>query len=745
MPEILEGLTDAQREAVAHINGPLLVIAGPGSGKTRVITRRIAHLLYCGIRPWDILAITFTNKAAGEMRARVEALTSQKGLVLSTFHAFGARVLREFAERLGYKRDFTIYDADDSRRAIGESMKALEISKDVIQPKVVQSAISSFKEKFIAPEDVPADATDLGALLVRRIYAAYAERLAAANAMDFDDLLMKTALLLRTDAHALERLRGRHKFILVDEFQDTSRSQYIIARLLAEEHRNLCVTGDPDQSIYGWRGAEISNILDFERDFPETKTVFLDRNYRSTKVILAAANSVVEQNVERKPRELYTQNAEGEKILLCECSDSAEEAETICRKAAALIEGGAAAKDIAVFYRVNSLSRRIEEAFVRAGVPYQMVAGTEFYGRKEVKDVLAYLRLATNPADEASFARAIAVPSRGIGPKAIEQLKSLAAGRGETLVAAAQSEEVRAGFSTRAASGLRAFADAVASIASAGEGGARAAVETALGASGYRAMLEASRDKADKDRLENLAELVNAAAEYDEQVPDGLLPGFLERTVLAGDVDSWKDAEDKVTLMTMHAAKGLEFPSVIIAGLDEGILPHSRSREGQRELEEERRVFFVALTRAKERLFLFRADRRMVNGAWQYGVASRFLREIPAELLEYDGGTQPLLTGSSYSRTAYAAGPGASWRGRPEQERRAAASRESEVSSATRVDSAAAAGLPGVGAKVRHAVFGVGVVRSVTASSVGHKAVVSFRMAGDKKVILEKAGLEAVE
>jgi len=737
--KILEDLTPAQREAVAHINGPLLVVAGPGSGKTRVITRRVAHLLYCGIRPWNILAITFTNKAASEMRERVEALTATKGLWLSTFHAYAARTLREFADRVGYGKDFVIYDADDSRKAIADIMKEMEIAKEEFNPRAVQAAISTAKEQFTPPDEFVQDGADYASQVIARIYKRYDERLRKANALDFDDLLMKMAQLLQTNAEALEKLRERHKFVLVDEFQDTSHSQYIIARLITQEHRNLCVTGDPDQSIYGWRGADINNILDFEKDYPEAKLVFLDRNYRSTQTIVHAADSMVSHNTQRKDRALYTENAEGEKISVVQCYDSKEEAASICRTATQLVDAGTAPKDIAIFYRVNALSREIEEAFVKAGVPYQVVGGVEFYGRKEVKDILSYLRVAANPADETGLLRIINVPARGVGPKAVETLRQWAAEHGVTLFDAVKSQEAREKLGPKVGMALRAFAGTVANIADAGARGARVASEVAIKSSGYETVLK-SAGKVEAERMENLEELVNAAAQYDVDVPDGLLSGFLERTALVGDIDTWHDRENKVTLMTMHAAKGLEFPAVLIAGLEEGLLPHMNAENDPTQIEEERRVFFVAMTRAKEKLYLFRSENRMVHGMWRFNVPSRFLRDIPVELLADD-----------WSMQAAVPGPSAAVLRELHKRRDAATARISanlfdapRSTAAPQPSDAPANNLPGVGARVRHEMFGIGVIKAICPSTSGTKATILFQSGVEKKVVLEKAGLELI-
>ena len=723
MPDMLEGLTQAQREAVTHINGPLLVIAGPGSGKTRVITRRAAYLVYCGIKPWNILAITFTNKAAGEMRRRVDALVAQKGIWLSTFHSFCARVLREFAQRLGYGRDFMIFDADDSAKLIREILKEMALSHEDFKPSSLHEAIGAAKERFMTPEDLAEAAQgDFRQQVAARVYGEYERRLAAANAMDFDDLLLNMAVLIRRDEDVLRKLRNRHQFVLVDEFQDTNRSQYVIARLLTEKHRNLCVTGDPDQSIYGWRGADINNILNFEKDYPDAKVVFLDRNYRSTKTILSAANCVVERNTQRKPHTLYTERPEGDKIHLVQCRDSREEGQEIARAIQSLIQEGHAPRDVAVFYRVNALSRQIEEALVESALPYQVVGGVEFYSRREVKDILAYLRFAANPLDETSLMRIINVPPRAIGPKAVEHLRQSAAGKGVPLSNALSDAKTAADLAPRVRASIDAFINIVARVADAGERSAKAAVETAVAGSGYEEMLLSSTDKESRDRLDNLDELMNAAAQYDESNPGDGMRGFLEQTALIGDIDTWHDDENRVTLMTMHAAKGLEFPAVIIAGADEGLLPHANSSSSAIEIEEERRVFFVAMTRAEEHLYIFRADERLVHGSWRFNLPSRFLKEIPPDLVDMK---TPGIVSAPFARL-----PGAE---AVPPSHTPAAGREGEPSK-----------LPRVGARVKHKEFGTGVVTEVVPQAQWHKITVRFPYYGEKKLILEKAGLEVI-
>ncbi len=744
MSDILEGLTDAQRQAVTHINGPLLVVAGPGSGKTRVITRRIAYLVHCGIRPWDILAITFTNKAANEMRRRVDALVTEKGVWMSTFHAFCARHLRKFADRLGYERNFTIFDAADSRNAIARIMKDSPLPHENWKPASLQAAISRAKNHLLTPEDFAEQYAEqrgsegLRRQAVAKVYKAYQEGLRKANAMDFDDLLMQTTVLLKTDADVLAKLRKRHQFVLVDEFQDTSPTQYTITKLITEKHRNLCATGDPDQSIYGWRGADIANILDFESDYPDAKVVFLDRNYRSTQTIISAADSVVANNAGRKPRRLYTTNPEGGRIHLAKCSDSEVEAAEIARIVSSRLSEGDNAGDIAVFYRVNRLSRQIEEAFIKSGIPYEIIGGVAFYNRKEVKDVLAYVRVAANGADETSLLRIINTPHRFVGRKTIETLLGWARDSGLSLLDAVSSPEARAGVHARARKGLESLSNIIGAVRKAGLQGARAAIEKAISETGYVKMLKTLDDEKAAERLDNLKELINAAAQFDEGAEGNSLAGFLEQVALVSDIDTWQEERNRVTLMTMHAAKGLEFPVVIIAGLEEGILPHERSSESAAAVEEERRIFFVAMTRAKETLYITTSDRRRNFGGWQHSAPSRFLREIPADLVE----TTDVGAGDATSFGFATGHPHAE--AKPPQHRAGSAAPSRHPHAGTGGQTTVPTAVPAAGMRVRHKMFGMGVVESVTPQGHWHKATINFARAGSRKVIIEKAPLEII-
>ena len=723
MRDILSDLTEAQREAATHINGPLLVVAGPGSGKTRVITRRIAHLIFCGIKPWNILAITFTNKAAGEMRRRVDELVGKRGVWVSTFHSFCARQLRTWAESLGYQRDFTIFDGDDSRKLIAQIIKDAELPKDEWKGASVLSEISNLKANLSSAEDLAelAESTDgPRTALLARIYRRYQDHLRRSNCMDFDDLLMQMALLLQRDADAREKLRTRHQFVLVDEFQDTNHTQYEIARMLADGHRNLCATGDPDQSIYGWRGARIRNILDFESDFPDAKVVFLDRNYRSTGIIVTAADALVSRNLNRKKRKLYTTNPQGEKIGLHPAAEGADEARGVAERIAANVAEGASPMDIAVLYRVNWLSRQLEEALIQHRIPYQIIGGVEFYNRKEVKDVLGYLRVVVNPADDTSLRRVINMPPRRLGARSVEVLARWAAAKGVQLMEALSSPEARGELAGSSRTGVENFSKVLGKIKKALGDGPLAGVTAAVEESGYIDMLRASQRDGDEERIDNLTELVNAAAEFEETNPEGTLSDFLDRAALVSDIDNWQEEDAKVTLMTMHAAKGLEFPVVFVTGLEETVIPHSRSSNSLDELEEERRLFFVAMTRAERRLNLSYAEERMVFGEYQHNLPSRFLAEIPPELIESPALEQTLGAFAPVEQKA------------PPQRTAGNTMRRKD-----------AAVLP-VGTRVRSAKFGLGVIESVESQGRWHKATVRFAKAGKRKLILEKAGLDVV-
>ena len=627
----LDDLTDAQREAVTHVEGPLLVVAGAGSGKTRVITRRVAYLIEQGVSPYNILAITFTNKAAGEMKERVAQLHPTRGMWISTFHSMAARILRRHADRLGYTSSFSIYDTADQAACVKQVMAAQEIDTTSWRPSALAAHIGRFKNDFVTPDEAEASASSFADKLTAQVYAGYQERLRGNNAMDFDDLLGNLAHLLADHDDLLEVYQGNFRFILVDEYQDTNHAQYILTRLLAQRHRNICATGDPDQSIYAWRGADIRNILDFEEDYPDAKVVLLEQNYRSTQNILAAADSVIEHNVHRKPKRLWTENAVGGPIRQCKLPNETGEADYVAQTIADMVEAGRKRGDVALFYRVNAQSRALEESLRRATIAYTIVGAVEFYQRKEIKDILAYLRLCANPADNVSFERIVNVPARGLGRAALDKIKAAADRAGMSCLQAGRSPEVVAQLSTRAAKGMAGFCALLDEAAGLPQSSVAEIVRTIIDKSRYAAYLVKREGELAADRIENVQELASAAAEYDERTEEGSLMGWLEEVALVSDVDDLDESTDVVHLMTLHSCKGLEFPVVFITGVEEGLLPHQRSIDSldDREMEEERRLCYVGMTRAKQELVLTHGEQRTVFGRTNYCIPSRFLGEIP--------------------------------------------------------------------------------------------------------------------
>jgi DNA helicase-2/ATP-dependent DNA helicase PcrA len=664
---LLDPLTEPQRQAVTHRDGPLLVLAGPGSGKTRVITHRIAYLIEGGVPASQILALTFTNKAADEMQRRVAELApgagpsptwrgTRGGVWLSTFHRFGAMLLRRYAEYVGLEPNFTIYDTSDSRQTIKRIIETRDINTLNYSPDRLAQAISDAKNKLIAPERYEPRPGSMLGRVVAELYPAYRERLLASSAVDFDDLLLHVAQLLYEHAEIRAELDERYRYVLVDEYQDTNRAQYVILRALSSDYPNLAVTGDPDQSIYGWRGADLNNILEFERDFPGVKIVRLERNYRSTKRILRVADSLIGHNLRRKKKELWTENDDGSSVRLASYADQDREAAEIAEQIRAAVESGhRTPSDFAIFYRVNALSRALEKALRAAGVPYQMVRGQEFYARKEIKDVLAYCQLVNNPRDDMAFERTVNTPSRGIGRKTIERLTEHAYRYGLPLLEAARrcQEPFSAmnlsdaetgdpkkvpdtlGLPRGAAAKVAAYVAIVERITAVAHGDVEEVIGTVLEASGYRASLAGSDDEQDQNRLANIEELLTDARQFDEQNPGGgRLEEYLERTWLVNETDDWDTEIDKATLMTLHAAKGLEFPVVFIVAVEDGVLPHERVGQHPDELEEERRLAFVGITRAKEELQLSYAVTRDFRGVRRRTIPSSFLMEMPREEME---------------------------------------------------------------------------------------------------------------
>ena len=643
--DLMQGLNEPQQRAVACLQGPLLIVAGAGSGKTRVLTFRIANLLEHGIPPYRILAITFTNKAAREMRERVDALIGDaaQDVWLSTFHSFCARFLRMELEHYGrYAKNFVIYDAADSKGLIRECLKELNIDEKHTAPGAVQAHISDAKNRLLDVAAFTAQATDFFAEQVAKIYALYQSKLQENNALDFDDLLMLTVELLTKNEELRTKYQKKFQYILVDEYQDTNGAQYAITKLLAAEHRNICVVGDADQSIYGWRGADMRNIMNFEKDYPEATVILLEQNYRSTKNILAAANAVIENNLTRKKKELWTDNPTGDRITIYEGATEKNEASYIVREVERLhtmfhVKYG----DIAVLYRTNAQSRNIEEAFYATGVPYAMVGSVRFYDRREIKDIIAYLRVIYNPRDTLSLLRIINVPRRGLGPTSIARMMETAEEYRISLfevITDAQLLSMIPKLSAKVKLALEEFAAMVFTFM--GQLGTRPIheiVEDVIETSGYAAALEEEKKEDNRDRLENLREFISVAKNFDDGAAEGEngLADFLAQIALISDVDQTEQSDGTVTLMTFHAAKGLEFPAVFMAGMEEGLFPHSRTLLDDTEIEEERRTCYVGITRAERRLYLTYARQRTIYGRTEMSRPSRFLAEIPEELVEH--------------------------------------------------------------------------------------------------------------
>lgn len=637
----LKTLNPQQREAVLTTEGPLLVLAGAGSGKTRVLTYRVAHLIEKGVPAWKILAITFTNKAAREMSERIEALSGEDGseVWVSTFHACCARILRRDIEKLGYKRQFAIYDEDDRMQVVKSALKELNLNDKDFPPKLIKAAISDAKNRMLSPEEWLKDAGgDYRNQQIAKAYALYEKALKSNNALDFDDLLLKTLELLVQVEPVREYYQRRFDYILVDEYQDTNAAQYELIRVLTGEKRNLCVVGDDDQSIYGWRGADVRNILDFEKDFPDAKVIKLEQNYRSTGNILDAANQVIAHNLDRKDKALWTDSGEGDKIGLYHALDEREEAAFVARKANDLIKRGAKPSDIAVLYRTNAQSRVLEEAFVRAGIPYSVYGGQKFYERKEVKDLIAYMRALVNPDDDVSCRRIINSPKRGLGDASVDALANYASENGMPLLSAALDVE-NAPLNARPKKLIGEFAEMMIDLTELlyekkpGE-----FFGALLDKTGYVRSLEADKTEESNARIENIKELEGAIAEFERLNPEGGISDFLENVALVADIDSMNEHGGSVTMMTLHSAKGLEFNIVFLPGMEESIFPVTGALLDETRMEEERRLAYVGITRAKKQLILSHARTRTLFNSRSANEMSRFVSEIPPRLI--NEGTQ---------------------------------------------------------------------------------------------------------
>ena len=761
---LLDGLNAAQREAVLHHEGPLLVLAGAGSGKTRVLTRRVARLIQAhGAAPEHILAVTFTNKAAGEMRERIAGLLEHEpaGMWAGTFHSVGARLLRRAAPLVGRSPSYTIYDEDDSEAAVKRLMERLDVNPKQFAPRAVRGAISEAKNALVAPDEYAALARDPFGQAVARVYAEYEPTLRRANAADFDDLLVLPVRILEQHPDELERLRRRFRYLLVDEYQDTNRAQYRLVHLLGAEHGNVCVVGDDDQSIYGWRGADIRNILDFEKDFPSARIVRLEENYRSTPPILELANVVISANTGRMGKTLRATRGGGERVAAVRALDERDEAdwlvEELRRQRGA---GGWQLRDFAVLYRTNAQSRALEEALRRHAMPYRLVGAVRFYDRREIRDLLAYLKLIANPADDEAFRRAVAVPRRGIGDASVELLAERARAAGVPLLDAAARDDLLDGMrpATRAA-----LAEFRALVFRFRDQARETAVDELLAALvaeiRYAEYLSAEGESLARDRLDNVRELIAGASETVEDVEGevGLTPLdlFLQRATLVADVDKLAADADAITLMTLHNAKGLEFPVVFIAGLEDGLFPLARAYDDPKMLEEERRLFYVGITRAERRLFLLHAESRRRNGEFLPSRPSSFLAAIPDGMVDrvetlrvrssgrgvmsgFGGGRD--RAGKGWSGGSFLDDAGDIFPSRP-----AAARRPGQPLGAIAVeDESQDAAVIAVGARVRHRKFGSGTIAEITGSGPQTKVRVDFDddEVGRKTLVVAQANLE---
>jgi DNA helicase-2/ATP-dependent DNA helicase PcrA len=733
-----DALNPDQLDAVVHGDGPLLVVAGAGSGKTRVLTHRIANLINDrGVSPFRILAITFTNKAADEMRQRVEALVGPvaRKMWVSTFHSACVRILRRDAARLGYPSNFSIYDQADAERLTSYVIRDKGLDPKRFSPRAVHATISAAKNDLVLAADYAARASSIFERKIADVFTEYQVRLERAGAMDFDDLLTVTVRLLRESPEALAHYQERFEYVLVDEYQDTNRAQNEIVLLLAGRHRNVMVVGDIDQSIYAFRGADMRNILEFEQAFPDVTTILLEQNYRSTQTILDAANAVIEHNLSRKPKTLWTEAGRGDRIVRYHADDEGDEAQWVARTITDLHDGGDQRwGDVAVFYRTNAQSRVVEEALMRRGVPYKVVGGTKFYDRREVKDALAYLRAVTNPADEVSVKRVLNVPKRGIGDTTVGRLDVFANGHGMAFMEALR-HAADAGVGAAAQRGVVAFLGLLDMLRARLPDGPAAVLRAALTDSGYLEDLEAEQTIEAAGRLENLGELIGSAQDF-ETVDD-----FLEQVALVSDTDVLDEDESKVTLMTLHSAKGLEFPVVFLAGAEEGVFPHIRALTEPDELEEERRLAYVGITRAREKLYVSHAWSRMLFGGTQYNPPSRFLDEIPDELVQHLGEHRRSSGRSSYRSEGWSRARWSENVGDAGRERIVDAALDAGRRNAAKTTGAETLGLR-VGDDVRHGKFGEGVILHLEGDGDKTVARVRFRGVGEKHLLLAWSPLE---
>lgn len=729
MNSLVKNMNTEQSEAVRTTEGPLLIMAGAGSGKTRVLTHRIAYLLdEKDVSPYNILAITFTNKAAKEMKARVEQLVGEEAQVIwmSTFHSMCVRILRRDADRIGIERNFTIIDPTDQKSVIKDVLKNENIDSKRFEPRMFIGAISNLKNELKTPEDAQNEANDYHSQMVATVYKGYQRQLSRNEALDFDDLIMTTINLFERVPEALEYYQNKFQYIHVDEYQDTNKAQYTLIKLLANKFKNLCVVGDSDQSIYGWRGADIQNILSFEEDYPNAKTIFLEQNYRSTKTILNAANEVIKNNTERKPKGLWTANTGGDKINYYEATTERDEAEYVVKEIMKHQRNGKKYSDMAILYRTNAQSRVLEETFMKSNIPYTMVGGQKFYDRKEIKDLLSYLRVIANSNDDISLQRIINVPKRGVGPSSVEKIQTYAVQNNISMFDALGEVDF-IGLSKKVTQECISFYEMIQNLIKEQEFlEISEIVEEVLVKSGYRDMLDREQTLESRSRLENLDEFMSVPKDYEENTPleEQSLINFLTDLSLVADIDE-ADTESGVTLMTMHSAKGLEFPIVFIMGMEESLFPHIRAikSDDDHEMEEERRICYVAITRAEETLYITNATTRMLFGRSQSNMPSRFLKEIPEDLMESHSGSKRQTIQPKE---------------KPTQKRgfskRTTSSKKQVTSSDWKV-----------GDKVTHKAWGEGMVSNVNEKNGSVELDIIFKSEGPKRLLAQFAPIEKKE
>ncbi len=763
---LLKDLNPVQQQAVLETEGPLLVFAGAGSGKTRVLTYRIAYLIQEKlVPPWNIFAVTFTNKAADEMRDRVEKLLggSSKGTWISTFHSACTRILRQFIEHLGFQKNFVIYDGQDQERHLKAIMKELDLDPRMFHPRAVQSKIDHLKNEGIMPEQYTPDTYNIFQKRVALVYRRYQEDLRRNNALDFGDLLVFAEILFRRFPEILRHYQERCRYVMVDEFQDTNRIQYHLIQKMVESHQNICVVGDDDQSIYRWRGAEVENILNFGKDFPKAKIITLEQNYRSTQNILRAANHMVRKNRSRKEKVLWTENPEGDRITLYVAGDEEDEARFVVQK---LIEQSRSSpmgdheeskksfRNMAVFYRINAQSRAIEDELVKYRIPYTIVGGLKFYERKEIKDILAYLKLIANPADGLSLKRIINVPARGIGEKTVEKIEVFSREKGIPLYEGLK-QALREGLLPRVSQ--EKIEEFIGQVEEFREGMQTLSLSqltlSLLNRTGYLRRLREEKTDEAFSRMENIDELINVMTAFEQggeveevRSPEGSLGSFLDKVSLVTDIDLYEDKGDRVSLMTLHCAKGLEFPIVFMIGMEEGVLPHHRRGDQTEDLEEERRLCYVGITRAKERIFLSRAKKRSTFGVGHANLPSRFLEELPMDLIESEERERKEET--LFSRESSTADPLTDWEDHFQQSEGMIDNRGQEnLFPEIRETVLSPEGFfpLRVGMRVRHAKFGDGRVRSIEGMDEEQKATIVFQTVGSKHLKVRHANLEILE